>query len=73
MDIQPYTLIQCPFCGSLTAPRIANSLDMGVLGYTDFYAFTIHCDDEEDGCGATCGYLDTEAEAIAAWNTRADE
>lgn len=74
MDIQPYTLLQCPFCGSLTAPRVLNNFDLEQ--YEDGPTiYTVVCSGQvgNGGCGASCGYSETEPEAIEAWNTRADE
>lgn len=49
----------CPFCG-------------GEAQYSEesrFHISWVYC----SNCGAASGYRNTEAEAIAAWNTRADE
>lgn len=55
-------LMHCPHCGSETAPT--------VIG--ENFAYTVHCASDYDagGCGSTCGYWPTEAEAIENWTRR---
>jgi len=68
-------LIQCPFCGSLTAPHVTNNVDVGYSEYIEHWAYTVVCDASPKlgGCGATCGFQDTAEEAIKAWNRRCEE
>jgi len=62
----------CPFCGSDGKPRL---FDFDGEPYVPGYE--VRCDAsgwdgmEERGCGATSGWGETQAEAIAAWNRRA--
>ena len=49
----------CPFCGG----EAQCSEDLR------FHISWVYC----PGCGAASGYRNTEAEAIEAWNTRADK
>ena len=51
----------CPFCGGEAETLTAESMHGG-------YLFVIMCDD----CCSRGGVYDTEAEAIEAWNTRAE-
>lgn len=50
----------CPFCGG-EAKRSIETFERTILSW-------IYC----TNCGAAGGYRPTEAEAIAAWNTRAE-
>ena len=55
-------LLSCPFCGGEAEMLTAESMNGG-------YLFGIMCND----CRSRGDVYDTEAEAIAAWNSRADE
>ena len=55
------TLLPCPFCGGEVEMLTAESMNGG-------YLFGIMCND----CRSRGDVYDTEAEAIAAWNSRAD-
>ena len=54
-------LLSCPFCGGEAETLTAESMYGG-------YLFGIMCND----CRSRGDVYDTEAEAIAAWNTRVD-
>lgn len=54
-------LLPCPFCGGEAEMLTAESMNGG-------YLFGIMCND----CRSRGDVYDTEAEAIAAWNTRAE-
>lgn len=54
-------LLPCPFCGGEAETLTAESIHGG-------YLFGIMCND----CGSRGDVYDTEAEAVAAWNTRAE-
>ena len=54
-------LLSCPFCGGEAETLTAESMYGG-------YLFGIMCND----CRSRGDVYDTEAEAIAAWNSRAD-
>ena len=60
-DLKP-----CPFCGQT---RYLFAL---AEGEKDDRQYQVVCDASDDfgGCGASCGWQDTLAEAVAAWNTR---
>lgn len=52
----------CPFCGGEASPLIKPFIG------ADGSGLVIEC----DRCWCSTGYYETEAEAIEAWNTRAD-
>lgn len=60
----------CPFCGREDTMSVASNVDLGFACDTEAYGFTVNCSGLHEGCGATCGYYDTEAEAVEHWNTR---
>lgn len=66
-------LNQCPFCGSQTAHRIETS--DGLQFQIEYLFYTVVCDGspKSGGCGATCGFQETEEEAVEAWNKRCEE
>lgn len=66
-------LIQCPFCGSQTARRMETSDAMQF--HVEYFFYTVVCDasPKHGGCGATCGFQETEDEAVEAWNRRCEE
>lgn len=59
-------LLPCPFCGGEAKGAGACSADLGIPG--DIEIYSIDC--QSDDCTATL-MLDTKAQTIAAWNTRA--
>lgn len=69
-DIVMYGYVKpCPFCGSVTAPDIVSSKEMG-MAYGSSTEFAMCCDFTADGCGAMGGYRGTVDEAKANWNKR---
>lgn len=68
----------CPFCGSGTAPEtetLAESECLDEEEATEFKQthFTVVCNYSHGGCGASTGGLcESEEEAAARWNTRAE-
>ena len=62
----------CPFCGRSHGLLIASIQHR--LDDVTFEQWSVFCDASGDkvGCGASCGYHSTKAEAIEAWNRRAD-
>jgi hypothetical protein len=68
---------KCPFCGKDVA-EISNCQELEGCRHfekcpaTEPYVCVV-CNMFEGGCGASSGYYDSEAKAIAAWNRRADD
>jgi hypothetical protein len=66
---------KCPFCGKEVA-EISNCQELEGCRHfescpaTEPYVCVV-CNMHEGGCGASSGYYDSEAKAIAAWNRRA--
>lgn len=58
------TLLPCPFCGGKAEIHPSNDWDVTFTGST-FFAWCDKCETRGD-------YYNTEAEAIAAWNTRVE-
>jgi len=52
----------CPFCG--------NFRDVELYPHKNSSQLTIVCNARKNGCGATCGYVASEKEAIQRWNSR---
>ena len=67
---------KCPFCGKEVA-EISNCQELEGCRHfercpaTEPYVCVV-CNMFEGGCGASSGYYDSEAKAIAAWNRRAE-
>jgi len=65
---------RCPFCGKNVA-EISNCKELEGCRHfegcpaTEPYVCVV-CNMHEGGCGASSGYYDSEAKAIAAWNRR---
>lgn len=72
----------CPFCGA-SMLEITNAHDLEECAnfadescpcenYEDVGCsyFTVVCNVNKGGCGASSGYYETEEKAIAAWNRR---
>ena len=66
----------CPFCGGEKL-IIADYRELEGCNNLEEYecipCYTVCCDFNQDGCGATSGYRQTESEAIEAWNRRAGD
>lgn len=60
----------CPFCNNAAAPEIITADELCVGGMTDPDQRTVVCSALNGGCGATCGYQDSDEEATEAWNRR---
>lgn len=67
-----YQLQRCPFCGMDVAEIYSSHQSLEEDGIEPFGAnkFTIVCNFNRKGCGATCGYHDDISSAVARWNTR---
>ena len=61
------TLKPCPFCKS---EAVLDKVDEGA-DYRPWFWYTVHCSNRDCVCADLCHEYETEAEAIAAWNTRA--
>jgi hypothetical protein len=59
----------CPFCGH--SGELTDSDKTRVFGVSEAFGYTVLCSGAKGGCGATCGYWETEAEAAERWNERA--
>ena len=63
-----YQLQRCPFCGmDVAAIWTQSERDED---FVEPERYTIVCDFEKKGCGATCGFQETIAKAVSRWNTR---
>ena len=68
---------KCPFCDKDVA-EISNCKEMEECRHfekcpaTEPYVCVV-CNMHEGGCGASSGYYNSEAKAIAAWNRRKPE
>lgn len=72
-DGNVYQLQRCPFCGMDVAEMYSTKEDFEMSFGKEFDGvnkFTIVCNFNRNGCGATCGYHDTIDEAVSRWNTR---
>lgn len=61
----------CPFCGNDGSGPIEHALHVSHTQndwHSAYDCYSVQC----DKCTVSMGYSDNEAEAIAAWNTRAD-
>ena len=63
-DNRTTELLPCPFCGGEAEIHPSNDWDVKFTGST-YFAWCDKCETRGD-------YYNTEAEAIAAWNTRAE-
>ena len=72
-DGKVYRLQKCPFCGMDVQELYSTKQDFEEAFGKEFDGvnrFTVVCDFNRNGCGATCGYHDTVADAVGRWNTR---
>ncbi len=68
-----FQLQRCPFCGMDVAELLTQTELMeeaNVEPYDHAERYTIVCAFNKRGCGATCGFHDSKADAIKRWNTR---
>lgn len=65
-----WQLQRCPFCGMDVAEILIQSeqYERDPKVYSERY--TIVCNWNKNGCGATCGFHDTISDAVSRWNTR---
>lgn len=67
----PRELLACPFCGmSVTEIVTGDQINDCETCTGNFPFYTVVCDAQKKGCGATCGYW-IEGEAEEQWNRRA--
>ena len=67
-DNRTTELLPCPFCGG---EAVLDKVDEGA-DYRPWFWYTVHCSNRDCVCASLCQEYETEAEAIAAWNTRAE-
>ena len=63
----------CPFCGSAIAPRIFSAYDAfpeGMLKSSIEEHWSIICDANDGGCGASGRYCTSKVKAVEEWNKR---
>ena len=69
-------LKSCPSCGGKKL-IITNCIELEECNNFEECecnpCYTVCCDFNQGGCGASGGYYQTESEAIEAWNRRAGE
>lgn len=67
--MQQIELKPCPFCGRVDTPIIWSTRSTGLINWR------VSCDmaGDKTGCGGSCGARKTRAEAIEAWNRRAND
>lgn len=68
------TLKPCPFCGGEATTRIDYSSEIGELWAIDCLNLDCKMADWQhvNGANVSTGWRNTEAEAVEAWNTRAE-
>jgi len=59
------TLLPCPFCGN-------KNLGIAETWNGNYHGKVVNCNYLDGGCGANSGSRTSEAEAIEAWNRRAE-
>ena len=64
-------LQKCPFCG-MKVGTIVNQFELNDYHEDEdaVKMFTVVCDYDKGGCGATCGFHSSEYYAALYWNTR---
>lgn len=67
-------LQKCPFCGG-DVGMIVDQYELNDYHRAEdesevIKMFTVVCDYDKGGCGATCGFHSSEYYAALAWNTR---
>ena len=66
-------LKRCPFCGKRKATTIVNQFELKDCPEPDedvIKRYTVVCDHDKGGCGATCGFRSSREVAALFWNTR---
>lgn len=64
--VEKHEIKPCPFCGN------KNVEIRDVWHERNNYSLAVNCNYTKGGCGATGGSRTSEAEAIEAWNRRAE-
>ena len=59
----------CPFCGH--SAELTDSDRTRAFGVSEAFGYTVLCNGARGGCGTTCGYWASEAQAANRWNERA--
>ena len=63
-------LLRCPFCGKDVTTMISQT-DLFGFGEDLADRFTVVCDMDKGGCGASCGFTWSKTRAANKWNSRA--
>ena len=69
-DNRLYQIQRCPFCGVDHAKIISQAELWEEDTASCAERYTVVCDRDDGGCGATCGFHESKQKAVCRWNTR---